>query len=247
MYATSLPGRTGEAFGDRCFQAGVRVGDHQAHPGQAACFERAQELRPERLVFAVTDVEAEDLPGALGGDAGGDDHGARHDLAEGDISDMDVGGVQIHIGEGNVAQGAVTECCDAFVQPGADPGHFGLGDPGVTTQGGDQIIDRAGRHAVHVGLHDHRIQGLVDATTSFQQRREEAAFTQLGDLQVEVPGLGRQHFGAAAVAFGHPPLGAFITPRSDHRGRLSVDQRLQTELGQLTDQIGALTDIERGK
>jgi len=38
------------------------VGDDQLHPGQAALFEAEQEAAPKRLVLAVADVEAEDLP-----------------------------------------------------------------------------------------------------------------------------------------------------------------------------------------
>ena len=46
----------------RGHQAGVLVGDDQLHPGQAALLEAEQEAAPERLVLAVADVEAEDLP-----------------------------------------------------------------------------------------------------------------------------------------------------------------------------------------
>ena len=97
------------------------VGDHQAHPAQAPVAQRAQEPGPERLVLAVADVDAEDLPVAVGGDPRRDHDRPRHDLAEGVVADVDVGGVEVHVRERDVAEGAVAERVDAFVEPGADP------------------------------------------------------------------------------------------------------------------------------
>jgi hypothetical protein len=53
-------------------EAGVGIRDHQLHADQAAGFEAAQERGPERAVFAVADVQAEDLAAAISGHAGGD-------------------------------------------------------------------------------------------------------------------------------------------------------------------------------
>ena len=37
----------------------MRVGDHQAHPGQAAVDEAGEELAPEHLVLRVADIDTE--------------------------------------------------------------------------------------------------------------------------------------------------------------------------------------------
>src|SRR3954453_21258634 len=98
-----------------------------------------------------------DLVAAVGADPGGHDDGHRHDLGGG-VADMQVGGVEVDVGELGVVQPAGPERGDDLVEAGADPGHLGLGDPGVDAQRGDQVVDAAGRDAADVGLHHHRIQ-----------------------------------------------------------------------------------------
>jgi hypothetical protein len=56
-------------------EPGVLIGDHQLHTAETACFQRAQEATPERLLVAVADVAAEDLPVAVGRDPRGHDDG----------------------------------------------------------------------------------------------------------------------------------------------------------------------------
>ena len=97
MHTAALMARTLQRLGQRRDQAGVLVGDHQLHAAETASAQRAQEPAPERLVLGVADVAAQDLPVAVGGDAGGDDDGHRHDL-RGLVADVQVGGVQVHIG-----------------------------------------------------------------------------------------------------------------------------------------------------
>ena len=133
----------------------------------------AQEAGPERLVLAVADVDAEDLALPAGGDPGGDDHGAGHDLAEGVVADVDVGGIQVHVREPDVAEGAVAERGDALVEAGADPRHLRLLDAALDAHRFDQVVDRPSRDALDVGLHHHRVQRLIDAPARLQQRREE--------------------------------------------------------------------------
>ena len=74
--------------------------------------------------------------------------------------------------------------------------------PDSTPKRGDQIVDRAGRHPVDVGLHHHRVERLVDPPARLQDPREEAALAQLGDPQLDVAGLGRHQPRPGAVAFG---------------------------------------------
>ena len=100
-------------------QPGVLVGDDQAHPGEATAAQRAQKAPPERFVFAVAHVEAEDFAFAGGGDAGGDHHGHRRHLPGG-VADVEVGGVQVEVGELEVIQAAGPERSDELVEAGAD-------------------------------------------------------------------------------------------------------------------------------
>jgi hypothetical protein len=56
-------------------EAGVLIGNHQLHTAEPTRLQRAQELAPEHFFVGVADVAAQDLAGAVGGDAGGDDDG----------------------------------------------------------------------------------------------------------------------------------------------------------------------------
>jgi len=122
--AASLPGGAGHGLADRGAQPGVGVGDHEADTAQPPGAQRPQESGPERLVFAVADVHAEHFAFTGRGDRGGDHDGAGHDLAQGVVADMDVGGIQVHVRERDVAECAVAERSDPFVEPGADATDF---------------------------------------------------------------------------------------------------------------------------
>ena len=100
-----------------------------------------------------------------------------------------------------------------LVQPGADPRHLRLGDAGVDAQRGDQVVDGPGGDAVDVGLHHHRIQGLVDPPPRLQDHREERALAQLRDLQLHIARPGSPQPRPGAVAVGHPGLGALDSGR----------------------------------
>jgi hypothetical protein len=139
----------------------------------------------------------------------------------------------------------VAERTHRLIQAGADPRHLGLGDPGVDAQSGDQVIDRTGGDPVHVGLHDHRVQGLIDPPAWFQDHREERALTQLRDPQRHIPGLGGQLPVPVTVALGRARRRAFVAGRADHLGRLGLDQLLQHHPNRLPDQIHALPGPER--
>jgi hypothetical protein len=80
------------------YEAGVLVADHELHPSQATALQAGEEARPERLVLAVADVDAQDLSGAVRGDASRDHDGHRQDLPGG-VADVQVGRVEIDIGE----------------------------------------------------------------------------------------------------------------------------------------------------
>ena len=112
VHPASLPAGALQRLARRGLQAFVGVGDHQAHTGQPAAAQRAQELGPERLLLRVADGDTEDLPVAAGGDPGGDHDRAGHDLMEVGVAGFDVGGVQVHVGELDVAECAVAERVD---------------------------------------------------------------------------------------------------------------------------------------
>jgi hypothetical protein len=158
---------------------------------------------------------------------------------------VQVGGVQVDVGELDVIETPGAEGADDVIETGADPRHLRLGDPRVHPQRGHEIIDGAGGHPVDVGLHHHRVQGLVDASTRFQDRREERPLAELGDAQLDVTGLGRHQMGSGAVAVGGAGLGALIAASADVLGRFHLDELLHHEANCVTDQIDTLTGAER--
>jgi hypothetical protein len=109
-----------EAAADRGDQPGVLVGDHEAHPGQSSLLQREQEPAPEHFVFAVADVEAQHLAVAVGGDAGGDDHGLGDHLVV-VVAHVQIGGVEVHVGELDVVEGPGPEHADDLIDTSADP------------------------------------------------------------------------------------------------------------------------------
>jgi hypothetical protein len=146
-----------------------------------------------------------------------------------------------------VGQRAGPEHRDVGVQLGADPGDLGLGNAGVHAQGLDQVIDLAGGGAVHIGLHDHRQQGPVDAPARLQQHREERAFPELGNVQLDIAGLGRQQPGSGAVAVRRPAGAALVAVGADLLGGLGIDQCLQNQPKRFADDVQATASAQRCK
>ena len=158
---------------------------------------------------------------------------------------MQIGGVQIDVGELDVIEPAGAEGADDLIETGTDPRHLGLGDPRVDAQGGDEVVDRAGRHPVDVGLHHHRVQRLVDAAPWLEDRREERSFAQLGDLQLDVAGLGRQQTWPGPIALSDSGVGAFVAVGADPLGRFDLDQLLHHQTHRVTDEVDTLAGTER--
>ena len=177
VHPAALPGCADEHRADRLLEPEVVVADHELHAGEAAGAQTLQERGPEGAVFAVADLDAQHFTVAGGGHAGGDDHGTGHDAAA--DSALDVGGVQEHVGE------PTGPAAGRGTRPGRGRArrrsatHLALGDPAGDAERLDEVVDLAGRHAVHVGLHHHREQRPVDAPAPLQQRREERALPQL--------------------------------------------------------------------
>src|SRR5262249_13311905 len=120
-----------------------------------------------------------------------------------------------------------------LIQAGANPRHLAPGDPAGHAQGADQVVELAGRHTVHVCLHDDGEQGPVDASTALENRREEAALAQLQDGHLDVarpswPTAGRGCRYAMWCASSCVGTGRRRCAR-----RFGIDQRLPHELDTL--------------
>ena len=199
----------------------------------------AEERDPERAVFGVADFDAEDFPVTAAGHAGGHYHRLGHDPPA--AAGLDVGGVEEHIRELDMIEGPVPERLERLVELRADAAHFALGDPRRRAERLDEVVDLAGRHAVHVGLHHHREQGPIDPAAPLEDRREETPVAQLRDRQLHIAGLRRQQLRASPVALVRAALGAFVRTGADHLGCFRVDERLEDHLHTRTDQIDIAT------
>ena len=144
-----------------------------------------------------------------------------------------------------MAQRAGPERLEALIELGADAAHLGLGDPGLEAERGDEVVDLAGAHAMHVGLHHHREQRPVDPAPPLQHRGEERPAAQLRDPQLDVARFGRQQPRPSAVALVRARLGALVQAGADHLRRLGVDQRLEHHLDARTDHVHIATGTDR--
>ncbi len=138
----------------------MMIGDHQLHAREAPGAQAFEERGPERAVFAVADIDTEDLAVAGRGDPSRDHDRPRHHPAPDPA--LDVRGVAKHVRELDMAERPAPERVEVGVELRADPRHLALGDPRLKAQRPDQVVDLAGAHPVHVGLHHHREQGPVD-------------------------------------------------------------------------------------
>ena len=98
---------------------------------------------------------------------------------------------------------------------------------------------------MHIRFHHHRIQRLVDPAASFQQRREERAGPQLGDLDLDIAAGGGHGLRSMSVAVRYPGVGAFVAAGAELVGGLGFDQRLQAGADQFGEHAGAVGALER--
>jgi hypothetical protein len=89
------------------------------------------------------------------------------------------------------------------------------------------------------GLHDDGVEGLVNAPSSFEHARKEAALAELGNLQLHVAGLGDELARSGADSLRGAGQRAFVTLHLDHLGRFGVDQRLREEADHLANEVTA--------
>ena len=78
-----------------------------------------------------------------------------------------------------------------------------------------------------------------------KNRREERAFPQFRDAELQVAGLGRQRLRAMPVALIHTRVDTFIAAGTDCFGGFGLDQLLEHPAGDLADQVGAFADADR--
>ena len=154
--ASSAPSRTAAIAAFRPAWASEMTSCTPARPRALSERRNAVQNAPSSL---SPDVEAEHLAVPVRRHPGRDHDGLGHDPVV--HPGLAVGGVQEHVRERLAGQAAVAERGDLAVQVRADPRHLRLADPGIGTEGLDQVVDLAGRRAVQIGLHDHGEQRLV--------------------------------------------------------------------------------------
>ena len=237
MDPAALPAAALELASDRLGQAHVGVAHHELDASQAAFFERGNERTPEALALAVTHLEAQQLPAAVGVDAHGDDHGSGADLQGLAEPAVKVGGIEVEVGVASLVEGPVEEGLHLLVDLLTDAAHLRLGDAALHPQGRHQGVHLAGGDPADVGLHDHAVEGLIHPAAGLENRGQEAPGAQFGDQQVAVARLGGQAAGPVAVAVAEPLLGALMAISAEHGRGLQLDQLLQSAAHQLRDQI----------
>lgn len=163
--------------------------------------------------------------------------------------DLAEGGVREHVRELGVGQSPGAELFDLGVQVGANAGGFRLGGASVDPEGADRVVHGPGGDAVHVVLHDHRVQGPIDPPATLEQRRDERPCSQFRDLCLDVSGRGRDRLRAVTVAVGRAALGALIVVSVVLRRGFGLDQRLHAgphQRGEHRLWIGGQQCIELG-
>ena len=113
----------------------------------------------------------EHLAPAVRGDADGDDHRHRDDPPV--LAHLQVGGIDPEVGIVALDR-PVQERLHPFVDLGAEPADLALRDAAMPSAL-HQVVDRAGRDALNVGLLDHRGQRLLRHPPRVEEAREVAA------------------------------------------------------------------------
>ena len=129
---------------------------------QATPVQAAQELRPEGFSLQDANLQAQHL--------------AR----------LDVGGIDPQV-RPVALDLAVQEGALALVELSAQPADLALGDA-AHVQGLEEVIHRAGGHAVHIGFLDNGGKYLLRSAPGLQELREVAALAQLRELQLDAAG-----------------------------------------------------------
>src|ERR1700760_1625089 len=231
--AATLPGGV-EHFADSRLDALVRVRDHELDAAQTPAGELAQERGPERFGLGRADVHAEHLAPAVAVDADRDDHRNRDDAPI--LAHLHVSGVDPQIRPvafdrtGEEGLHLVVDLC-------AEPAYLALGDAAHPHRL-HQIVDRAGRDALHIGLLNHRGQRLLGHPARLQEAREVASLAQLGDAQFDRAGARLPGPVTVAIAL-RQTLGVLLAiGRSGQPGDLHLHQSLGCKADHLAQEVG---------
>ena len=192
-------------FGHRGLDALVGVRDHELDAAQAAPGELAQEVGPERLGLRRTDIHAKDFAAAVTVDADRYDHRHRDDATI--LAHLHVGRVDPEIGP-LALDGTVEKRADPFVDLLAKAADLTLRHAGAAHRL-DQVIDRAGRDTLDVGLLDHRGERFLSHPARLQETGKVAAPAQLRNAQFDCACARLPVPVAVAVALDHA-LGALL-------------------------------------
>jgi hypothetical protein len=129
---------------------------------------------------------AQHLPPAVAVDADGDDHRDRDDMAV--LTDLHVGRVEPEIGPVAFNR-PLEEGVHPLIDLLAQPADLALGDAGHA-HGLDQLVDRARRDALDVGLLDDGGESLLRQASGLEEAREAGALPELGDAKLDRAGTG---------------------------------------------------------
>ena len=110
----------------------------------------------------------------------------------------------------------------------AQPRDLALGDAAHAHRL-DQVVDRAGRDALHIGFLDHRGQRLLGHAARLQEAREVAALPQLGDAQLDRAGARLPVAVAVAVALGQPLRALLAIAGAGQAADLQLHQPLRRQ------------------
>jgi site-specific DNA recombinase len=209
---------------DRRLQPLVGVRDHQLDAAQAAPDQALEEGGPECLCLARADVQAHDLPLALGVHGHGDYGRDRDDAAA--LALLEVGRIQPEI-RPLAHQGAVEEGVHPLVDVLAQLAHRALADPREPHRL-HQLVHAPGRDAADPGLLDHGDQSALGGLPRFQEGREVGRpGPELGDAQLQRAQPGVERAVAIAVAVRLPAQRALVAARADHALHVRLHEQLQ--------------------
>jgi hypothetical protein len=93
---------------------------------------------------------------------------------------VQVGRVQVDVGDRDVVQRPGAEGADRLIELRADARDLGLADPRIGAERDHEVVHAARRDAVDVGLHHHHVERLVDAASGLEDAGKNEPLRSLG-------------------------------------------------------------------
>ena len=177
---------------------------------------------------------AEHLAPAVRVDVDRDDHRDRDDAMV--AAHLHVGGVEPDI-RPVALQRPVEERFDLVVDLLAQPADLALRNA-RSAHGLDEVVDRAGRDALHVGFLDHGAQRLLRHPPRLEEARKVRALAQLGDAQFDRASPRLPIPVAIAVALGEPLRRTLAMRRAGSDADLNLHQPLGGEGDHVAKNVG---------